>query len=634
MFCYTTTISQKKLYSSKKPAPPLINLIADTATIVIQPTDLNKILNKIIPIRFAIKGATKIATSVKLNVLNFPDDDIKVVAFNDGEIPIVKSQFVEPIILDETPSWIAESKLNIEIKAGTTIKNKTIFIIKNGDVSKAITLFIHLNESATLNEINVTGKNTVNESRTPNHIINTGNIDTDKAVENMNVSNFDTSKKHIISSTSEKKNTIKIVDSQETILQALYTLNAKNKDETRDTIQIHVKTEGCDTFSNSHTDTLTFKFENLSFPDNSCEIIDSVKVIKASDWKNCEATVVLTVKKNNIDTLLSDQMASISLKDGEGKHIIRLTGSVTFTKPFWLEIGTNFDLLDKIEFKNVYGGVFMFVKDVARISKHTALSFTGGIYESRSSSTSTLSDSGITYRDNTSFILDSVNHYNYFRDTGTFKTVSAVKNIGLFFSPHLRLTRKLTEENGFHFFVSVYTEMLWQNVSVTYDYSELHHAQNKYFTKDGIDSLYKIRFKEKESTYDFRSHYLGIGIPMYIKENNFNFYLNTVFGFSTQKFILIRSLDTSNATLKFPFVQTKQQLYASQSSFAQPKHNFSPFYLFQFRLNEENFGASITGEIRGFLMQNTKPVISMSVSKKFNLTELLKNIVAPFGLAK
>ena len=56
--------------------------------------------------------------------------------------------------------------------------------------------------------------------------------------------------------------------------------------------------------------------------------------------------------------------------------------------------------------------------------------------------------------------------------------------------------------------------------------------------------------------------------------------------------------------------------------FQQPKRNWNPFALVQFRLNEEKYGISITGEVRSMLMRDAKPVVSLALSKKFDLSDL------------
>jgi len=69
----------------------------------------------------------------------------------------------------------------------------------------------------------------------------------------------------------------------------------------------------------------------------------------------------------------------------------------------------------------------------------------------------------------------------------------------------------------------------------------------------------------------------------------------------------------------------------SQSAgYQQPACSWNPFYLIQFRLNEEKYGISFTGEVRSILLRDSKSVITISLSKKFDLSDLFNTIVKPF----
>jgi hypothetical protein len=68
----------------------------------------------------------------------------------------------------------------------------------------------------------------------------------------------------------------------------------------------------------------------------------------------------------------------------------------------------------------------------------------------------------------------------------------------------------------------------------------------------------------------------------------------------------------------------------SLKGFQQPACNWNFFYLFQFRLNEEKYGISFTGEVRGLMLKNAKSIIALSLSKKIDLGDLYHTIVKPF----
>jgi hypothetical protein len=101
-------------------------------------------------------------------------------------------------------------------------------------------------------------------------------------------------------------------------------------------------------------------------------------------------------------------------------------------------------------------------------------------------------------------------------------------------------------------------------------------------------------------------------------------YVNTVLGASTQKFIAVQNPAATNRYYK-------PNSNPLTNAFAYPTHNWNAFYLFQFRLNEEKAGISFTGDVRGFLLPDSKPVISLSLSKKINIVNLYNSIANASG---
>ena len=642
---HNQSVVKKNVTHFVLPASPDVILKNTSYTIDVNEDSLGKTIMANVPLYFTIKSDKPQPVQVETKILTTTGNGIEITALGDGKIYISASQYESSTISESSLRWTAFGILNLSIKTDKKAKDESIFIIKSNDVNTVCNVKIHIkNKNETAAESAATlssterGNGSTDDDTSSKQTTKSSAPQSSSSVakaDDKNITTIHPDKSNKQSVPDSTNDSIQLMVSPETVLQVLYTKNRSGTDEAQDTVQLRLLKGGCKA---NTTDSVMFEYHNLSFPNKSFDIIDPKQVVT---WDStCQKTIVVHVKKYNTDTLKNDQMASIGLKDGEGAHLLRLSSSGLYvTQPFWLELGTNFDLLDKITTNNLYGGVFMYKKDIAPLHFHKPekrkdtlnkhlLSFSGGFYESKSTSSLNSSDSGLIYRDNTSFFADSNNNYPYYRDTGTFNTTASVRSIGLFFSPQYRLDKTPADVNGFHWFLSFYAEMLWQRVNVTHDYQNLHRAQTMYALNK--DTLYNVRYKEYEKEYDYRSHYFGIGLPIYIKEDNFNFYLNTVLGISTQKFVLISSLDTTNPKTKFPFAQSRKELVTMQNSFAQPKHIWNPFYLFQFRLNEETFGASITGEIRGFLMRNTKPVVSISVSKKFNLPALLKNIVAPF----
>jgi hypothetical protein len=277
--------------------------------------------------------------------------------------------------------------------------------------------------------------------------------------------------------------------------------------------------------------------------------------------------------------------------------------------PFWAEAGTNFNLLDNIKTNNFYAGVYMFDKDIGKMfSQSDNLSFTGGVYESQSVSTNSSSSGGIAYRD-----LNSV-----YRDTGTVSANTSVKSIGILVSPHLKLTAGRIDANGLHVFLSYYAEMLWQTVTSNFTYpkntSIVESASNP--------NISDYPYKENSISYDFRSQYYGFGLPIYIKENEFNLYINSVVGISNQRFYVYNN-EPNKPEVMNPLTSVN---YINTLTFYSPNANWNAFYLVQYRLNDVDYGITFSGEIRGLILPNSKPVITLALSKKFDLSKLFSTV--------
>jgi hypothetical protein len=292
-------------------------------------------------------------------------------------------------------------------------------------------------------------------------------------------------------------------------------------------------------------------------------------------------------------------------------------------KPFWAEVGTNFDLLDKIKTNNFYAGVYMFDKDKGRLfgkKGENNLSFTGGVYESQAVSIGSTSNPVFNYR-------DAITPFKTYKDTGTITSTTTIKRIGIFLSPQIRLTHGETDENGIHFFISGYFEMLWQTIGASIDYSKQKNVTTDTGTVAAANYM-SLPYKIQSLNYDYRSHYIGLGIPFYIKEKDFNLYINSVFGTTTQQFVIVS--DNIDEALYKPIVPSTSAEYNDLLNFRQPKNGWNAFYLFQYRLNEVAYGLTFSGEVRGLLIPGSKPVITLALSKKFDLSALLKPLVAPF----
>jgi len=257
------------------------------------------------------------------------------------------------------------------------------------------------------------------------------------------------------------------------------------------------------------------------------------------------------------------------------------------------------------------------------------LSFTGGVYESKSSSVSASSDSGFVYRNGNTYVYNTAhNGYPVYRDTGMVNTTTSVQTVGLFVSPHFLLTSTPSKQNGFHLYLSVYAEMLWQRVTSTFDYSKANIDTVYYKTSlTGPNGAYRYNYKENTINLDYRSHYFGLGLPIYIKHDNYTFYLNPVLGATDQQFTFLQNTINGQSVNIAAHYNVSQYEYANPLiGFATPKNTWNMFYIWQFRLTSEQYGVSFTGEIRGMFLTQSTPIISLSISKKFDPGKFFESI--------
>lgn len=437
-------------------------------------------------------------------------------------------------------------------------------------------------------------------------------IDTNKALYNLNIIAYQPINSLVSDGNAE------IIDNGKLGITSAYSNGLKSS---IDTLTIIVNLLNKD-FDPSHNQ-LVFLFSDSTL-NNYFKILDNPINISKSEWENAfngksdyqgKLKVKLNIQTKNLNDTLFEAIKHLDIILKGQTHVKKGTQRVKLSikdNPFWVELGSNFDLLDNIKSSNFYAGIYMFDKDVTRFgdkTKQNNISFTAGVYESQAVSTSASASNGFVYQ----------THDTVLRNFGVVKASSTIKTIGIAFAPLLRINAGKTDANGFHWFFNfLYSELLWQTIATNFTYPS---SKDTILIKKQVSSLYP--FKETNKNYDFRSHYLGIGFPLYIKEDNYNLYINDVIGFTSQKYFIFNNKSNQENTL-----DPLSRNYINDLTFATPKTLWSPFVLLQFRLNEVSYGITFSGEIRELLLLNAKPVITLALSKKFNLDQVLKPVVS------
>jgi len=423
-------------------------------------------------------------------------------------------------------------------------------------------------------------------------------------------------------------------------IKPLYSVKDSSK---LDTVHMNLTLRGrYDTIEPSNN-TVNFDVQYFNLPVHP-RLVNSSMTFPATCWPgnfeppedSYDTTIIISILSGNLkDTLKNDEIGHIIIKDIPNKfHTIRFTNSLfkeeykyNKNKPFWIEIGSNFDLIDGLEPNNFFSGVFFYKRDIRPIfqkksdrkkNKYIAiesrpnaeknLAVFAGIYESKSiTNTQEQNYSFRNYYDSTSFLTNVNDSFKIFKGIGQYTNMQVVQNVSLFYSPQVRLTNWPSNEDGFHLFLSLWLELQWQKI--TEDRSFNHLKKLDSFNID-INALQDYDPQQFSKVTDIRSHYLGVGLPVFYRQTLDDdpvfLFLNPVTGLSNQ-----------------PMSSSTESLKLDQSGNLIDR-KWLPFYFVQFRLNEEKYGISFTGEVKGLIQKNTPPFVTIALTKKFDLTKFME----------
>lgn len=381
---------------------------------------------------------------------------------------------------------------------------------------------------------------------------------------------------------------------------------------TRD-IKVKVSVDLSDDALKGEAVPLTFKLGSTGTMPDAMLLTETVTAPKEHKGKfQAELTLRLTsIEKDppNEYTLPLTLNMDTAKYEISGVVILRITSPHNYiaNKPFWIEVGANFDLAEqKLEPNNVFGGIFLYkreLKPLQRRADKNPYAVAAGVYESKAVAQEYAGAYIAPYYSSGSF-NSHPDSFLLFNDTGAVTATRQARNIGLFFTPQFRFTSGSSDKNGLHLFASAYFEILWQNIEINYDYSAT--ARRNIETRPMVD-LSKYGLRQDKRSFNIYSHYEGVGMPIYFKENYVNLYINPVFGITNQP--------TDGKVIDFLNGAGNRSLLSKE---------WSAFYLVQFRLSEDRYGLSLSGEVRQLLHSESKPLITMVLSKKFDISKLIE----------
>jgi len=261
-----------------------------------------------------------------------------------------------------------------------------------------------------------------------------------------------------------------------------------------------------------------------------------------------------------------------------------------------LHIGTNFDLKDRFETNSFYSEIDVFLPSLVKYGSYK-FGIRGGIY--KNNSVSTLEEQE---RD---FPLVSIEENSITNDSLTIITsrVSSTpsvsyENLGFYAGILYTITENKQKNQKFEIFASLHFELIQRTESYSYDNELLFPIQTSRISLDSLasNSLLQSRLaRNRDRTRKYYSSYIGIGFPMRYNNKQIEVFLNPMFGAGDPGFS-IKGND----------------------------HN-KTFGLIQFHLMEKKFGIKLSGDIRRYWGFRQDPIITLNLSKSFDLTKLFES---------
>lgn len=404
-------------------------------------------------------------------------------------------------------------------------------------------------------------------------------------------------------------------------IKPIYTAKGGTARDTFYRVDVKVHLNGTYDSVTAANNVVSFAFApNFSLSGNPV-IVNPVQTVTITQWvRNTDLTLSLLIKGSSLPAKLqADEIAHIIIQGQPDSFVtVRLSAKeeedtkYDGQKPYWVETGTNIDFIDGPKANNLTGGIFYQKFDNSWGHKKLAdtrdtsafkWAFFAGAYESKIiSDVRTTHDTVLGLINNTSYKSgkkDTIAVYNY---AGRQKQIQTVRNWSFFLSPSWKLTKGKYNDGSFHAFASFWAELRYQEIELKTDNSTLVLLDTSY---DKIDN--KTSYTSSADTVtssSLYSHYYGFGVPFYYEDKSVTLFMNPVFGLSNQP-------------------SSGKLMEISKLGGTQRNSEWKPFYFVQFRLSDNLFGITVTGEIRGLIIRNSPPQYTIALTKKFNLEKLL-----------
>ena len=259
-------------------------------------------------------------------------------------------------------------------------------------------------------------------------------------------------------------------------------------------------------------------------------------------------------------------------------------------------IGTNFDLKDNFQATSFYSEIEAWMPDVIE----NKFGFRAGIYKNNNSASTDSTSFAEPATINTVTELSGETPDSISYDIKKVRRVPlpSIENLGLYGE----FLFKAHQTSTFKGYIAFHFEVIERREKYNFNDSELFNFQTVTISKDSLynnTKLQTVLSQPREIRRKYYDSYYGIGLPMQFwnKKNDFKIFLNPVFGYGNPG--LYRRVDGE---------------IIDDNRF---------FGLCQFSLVENKFGIKLSGEIRKYFAYFQSPIISINISKKLNISNIL-----------
>ncbi len=326
---------------------------------------------------------------------------------------------------------------------------------------------------------------------------------------------------------------------------------------------------------------------------------DLIKEIKIKSLK--ESVVIKypinrdSIVKNdilNFEITLKDNSKNIELYQDKYDVFVLNTNVENINKKskYNFHIGTNFDLKNKFETNSFYSEIDVFLPNIA----YSSFGIRAGIY--KNNSVSTLSNNKIdteiiTFEEN-SISNDSI---TLLINRVSYTPTVSYENIGLYAGVIYNIENFDKKKEKFELYASLNFEIIQRNESYSYKNDVLFPLGSSRISLDSLANNVSLQNKltrniNSDRSVKYYSHSIGLGLPMLYSNESIEVSLNPTFGFG--------SIGLS--------------------------HRINSFASIQFYLMENKFGIKLSGDIRRYWGSAQNPIITINLSKSFNLSSLFE----------